>query len=255
MEPERAILGDFPPVAAETRPFGAAPDPDNLPGMWRTPSGDRKLAGAERRLFLSGAVALEELLRGAVQAGDDVPVGVGPFDNLETERRRWLLIQVAVALGGDGPAPDLNAYSESAVMAVFTAVRINMGAEVGITSGTPDEQNRWRRLAREAWMERCSDNTKLHHRDEGYRQSESSANITEWHDKIEDLADLILWDRDFEMEESLVDRPPGAARATRNALGIDTGYFRSVPDMPGEKEQRELMRAFDLYKAEVEERL
>ncbi|MEK7468981.1 MAG: hypothetical protein AAB074_16525 [Planctomycetota bacterium] len=221
--------------------------------MWKTPSGDRRLQGLERRLFLTGAVALEELLRVAIQTDDDVAVGVAPFDGLALDRRRWLLLQVAVALGGDGPAPELNALSESAVMAVFFMVRINVGAEAGVESASSDVRARWRHLVRDAWMDRCSDQTRRYDRDEGYRQAESSYNYQEWSDKLEDLADLILWDRDFELDESVADRDPRRAADARHALGIDSGYFRSVPEPPGEGECKELEDMFELYRCEVEE--
>jgi hypothetical protein len=220
--------------------------------MWKTPSGDRRLDGLERRLFLSGAVALEELLRVAIQTDDDVAVGVAPFDGLALDRRRWLLLQVTVALGGDGPAPELSSLSESAVMAVFFMVRINVGAEAGIESPS-ETRARWRQLVRDAWMERCSDQTRRYDRDEGYRQAETSYNYQEWSDKIEDLADLILWDRDFELDETVADRDPRRAADARHALGIDSGYFRSVPEPPCEGECKELEKAFELYRCEVEE--
>ena len=221
--------------------------------MWKTPSGDRRLQGLERRLFLTGAVGLEELLRVAIQTDDDVAVDVAPFDGLALDRRRWLLLQVTVALGGEGPAPELNALSESAVMAVFAMVRINISAESGVQSLPEEVRARWRRLVRDAWMDRCSDQTRRYDKDEGYRQAESSFNFQEWTDKIEDLADLILWDRDFELDQSVADRDPRRAADARHALGIDSGYFRSVPEPPGEGECKELEQTFELYRCEVEE--
>lgn len=220
--------------------------------MWRTPSGERRLQGLERRLFLTGAVALEELLRVAIQTDDDVMVGVAPFDGLALDRRRWLLLQVAVALGGEQPAPELNALSESAVAAVFATVRINVGAEAGVEAAQ-EARARWRKLVRDAWMDRCSDQTRRYDRDEGYRQAESSYNFQEWSDKLEDLADLILWDRDFELDEAVADRDPRRAADARHALGIDSGYFRSVPEPPREEECKELERTFEVYRCEVEE--
>jgi len=221
--------------------------------MWKTSSGERRLQGLERRLFLTGAVALEELLRVAIQTDDDIAVGVAPFDGLALDRRRWLLLQVAVALGSDQPAPELNALSESAVMAVFATVKINIGAESGVDALPEQVRARWRRLVREAWMDRCSDQTRRYDRDEGYRQAETSYNFQEWSDKIEDLADRILWDRDFELDETVADRDPRRAAVARHALGIDSGYFRSVPEPPGEGERKELEGTFELYRCEVEE--
>ncbi len=59
----------------------------------------------------------------------------------------------------------------------------------------------------------------------------TSTDLRSWEMIVEELADSILWDRDFEMAEGFLDIDPGVSRQRRRLLGIDVEYFtRVAPD-------------------------
>ena len=52
-----------------------------------------------------------------------------------------------------------------------------------------------------------------------------------WTFLIECLAGCVLWDNDYEWQDSL-DLPPEESRRMRTALGMDDDYFTDVPPDP-----------------------
>ena len=56
------------------------------------------------------------------------------------------------------------------------------------------------------------------------------------------LADRVLCDRDWEMDEQL-DADPDLAGAVKGCLGIDADYFVAVPPEPTHKEAERLLAA------------
>ena len=53
---------------------------------------------------------------------------------------------------------------------------------------------------------------------------------------IEALADRILWDRDWEMEDLFADAIPERGRQLKQFLGIEDGYFRDIAPDPTEQQ-------------------
>ena len=60
----------------------------------------------------------------------------------------------------------------------------------------------------------------------------TSNHLPRWEVMVADLADSILWDRDFEMADEFLDVDPGVSRQRRRLLGIDDGYFTQVAPDP-----------------------
>jgi hypothetical protein len=54
----------------------------------------------------------------------------------------------------------------------------------------------------------------------------------EWDGALEALADRVLWDRDWEMEDLLADAEPGVADSVKGAVAIDDGYFSTPTPEP-----------------------
>jgi hypothetical protein len=53
-----------------------------------------------------------------------------------------------------------------------------------------------------------------------------------WELQIELLADRILWDRDYELADTLMDVDPDAATEQKQFLGISDDYFSAIaPDI------------------------
>ncbi|WP_044302410.1 hypothetical protein, partial [Rhodopirellula sallentina] len=61
----------------------------------------------------------------------------------------------------------------------------------------------------------------------------NSTEMSDWRYLIEILSDRVLWDRDFETSETMLDLDPTQASTTKAAMGIEDGYSMSlVPDPP-----------------------
>lgn len=55
-----------------------------------------------------------------------------------------------------------------------------------------------------------------------------------WAFEIECLADNILWDRDWELDDLMVDSSPEKAQVLKLHLGIDDDYFTSIAPDPND---------------------
>jgi len=53
-----------------------------------------------------------------------------------------------------------------------------------------------------------------------------------WHAIVEDIADTVLWDRDWQMEDSLADSSPTTTRDVKTLTGIEEGYFTTPVEEP-----------------------
>jgi hypothetical protein len=61
--------------------------------------------------------------------------------------------------------------------------------------------------------------------------SVESVNVEQWRSLIENLADQILWDRDFEMAGMFVDSDPAIASTLKQSMGIEKDYYsNAAPD-------------------------
>jgi hypothetical protein len=61
--------------------------------------------------------------------------------------------------------------------------------------------------------------------------TEACSEFDEWDHLIEDLEDLVVFDRDWEMDEMMDDGPEVSGRI-RAELGIDDEYFMALPPDP-----------------------
>ena len=146
--------------------------------MWHTPQGDRTLCGPEAELFRHGLLAMARR--------NDHRIHRGYFSRLTARERLVALAHVARALlDGLEPAPDLHAWNEAAIYAVYCFLRHDA-----------QRSPKTRRLVASV----CGQ----HHLYDGCRADPSSM----MHDPdfcLEALADLILWDHDWELEDEMHD--------------------------------------------------
>ncbi len=207
--------------------------------MWQTVEGERKVARNERALFVAGVVQLHETL----SSDPGFETGVSMFDQMPEALRPWTLLWVARALCGDDDAPELDAWNESTVYTVFRHIDDQVGQEIRRSSRSRKVRTSWRRLVKEAWMQdydpKVMEDVPFR-REEGPNQPLTSRDHAQWGDKIERLADRILWDRDFEMQEMFLDSRPDVSDAVKEHVGIHKEYFfRSMPELD-EEERRAL---------------
>lgn len=119
------------------------------------------------------------------------------------------------------PAPKLTAFVESAVATVYEFAKVQVHNEIDdpeLRRGTPH----WRRLVLEAAREQVA-------RDE--LPDDTNGDKETWTLLVKCLAGCVLWDNDYEWQESL-DLPPDESRHLRATLGMDDDYYTDVPQDP-----------------------
>lgn len=183
--------------------------------MWRTSCGERILHGAEARVFCEALLCL--LDEAFIDQLEDYPSGVVCFDDLTYGQKISVLTTVGKGLlCQDVPAVELTAALEGAIAAVFDKLRTLVMLEID----EPDLGTASRRLvvaARQAMAGQeipdcaCSD-------------------PDEWDIQIQELADAILWDADYEDSHLYLDRPPEEAQVLREMMRVPQEYYLSVPD-------------------------
>jgi hypothetical protein len=223
--------------------------------VWNTPAGERVVTGHEGSLFVQAAAALGDLLA-ECDADLDWQTGVDPFDRHAAPVRIALLAEVVRAMTDAAvPAPEPNAANEAAVYAVFRFLHDEIVSEIdtegtdevgqaGPDSGSPvpgGDPFFWRRLTLSACVEAG---------DLAGGLTPDCDDAGEWEARLEGLADRVLWDRDWELED-LTDLPPRQARRLRRRLGIDDVYFMALPDDP---DGRRLQEAIDFLRRAASER-
>jgi hypothetical protein len=155
-------------------------------------------------------------------ADGDVGFGVVPFDQLQ--RNQKLVVLYASARGllhPDEPTPKLTAFVESAVATVYEHAIAQVHQEID----DPElaiETRHWRRLVLEAAREQIGQEE---------LPDDRCTDKDTWTILLECLAGCVLWDNDYESQESL-DLPPDKSRQLRAILGMDDDYYTEIPQDP-----------------------
>lgn len=200
--------------------------------MYPTPGGDRVLLGAERHFFMHSLAMIVDLL-----ADEDMEFGVAPFDELQRNQKLAVLCMAARALLQPAePMPVLTAFVESAVATVYEHAKDQIYQEID-DSASDGTTSFWRRLALEAAREHLSADV---------LPRETDDDTDTWDFLVECLAGCVLWDNDYEWQDSM-DLPPEESRRMRAALGMDEDYYTDVPpDPPDDQAQRYVAILWDL---------
>ncbi len=212
--------------------------------MWHTSMGERVLEGTEAHLLRETIASLVDWIAFSETQGDefcglDFVSGIGIFDALEGTQKLVLIDQAArFLLSPTEEVLPLNAISEAVVGVMFEHLRQQVRTEIdmqrfGDDDDCPTAELSWRELIRQTRLSLMESN------DEDLSASEdsgppltSSTDMSEWDLQIELLADRILWDRDYELADSLMDADPDSAQLHRSSLGISDDYFSAIaPDM------------------------
>jgi len=203
-----------------------------LDAMWQTSIGTRTLAGSEAELVrqLLGYVYYQ--ISVTWQLPDEpFQSGVSLFDRLEAPQQLALLAEVGQALlDPDRPTPELTSLREATVGVLYRQLRACVAEEIDGERRTHAPHRYWRTRIVTA----CGSD----------EAAEELADLPEpdsddgdaWDLIIETLADRILWDRDWEMEDLFADAIPERGRQLKQFLGIDDGYFRDIAPDPTEQQ-------------------
>ncbi|MFC1761179.1 hypothetical protein ACFL6U_03765 [Planctomycetota bacterium] len=183
--------------------------------MWRTNNGDRILQGAEAVLF---ATATLSLLDEAIQDQlEDYRLGVACFDDLTYGQKISVLASVCNGLlRGDVPPVELTAIVEGAIATIFQHLKNEIIFEID----NPEMGIGWRKLVAIARHEAGGSEIPIVTCDD----------IQEWDIEVDQLADLILWDADYESAHMYVDLPPEQSRWLKDMTRVSDNYFLAIAD-------------------------
>lgn len=220
--------------------------------MWNTSSkGDRRLEGCERALFVAGSLSLIEDLRER-EEDDPLDLGIAGFDSIPVNQRVWCALWVADHLLGSEDPPDLFAWNEGVVTAVFAVIHVHLDFEIDAASETKDKQERtyWRDLIHRAWMEVVHPELEFPSAaGEGENQDLESTDAEAWHHKIEVLSMDILHDDDAS-DDGIMDLPPEAAAKVKDEMDIPDDYYSAAPPALTLADRRRLVHLYRSLRTE-----
>jgi hypothetical protein len=205
--------------------------------MWHTSVGNRELAGAEAALLKVAITAVVEQIKEESSGYvDQAEYGIRLFDELPWSQRLVLLEQIATYLFTKTREPlELTAVNEAAIGALFEHIRWEIELEIVLRNEDPlQPDTQWRELVSTAYEECFRDegaDGTIEEWDDFSQPDITSEDRETWSDLIESLANRILWDRDFEMEDLFLDEAPEKTEIMKQYLGIDSDYFAAAaPD-------------------------
>jgi hypothetical protein len=183
--------------------------------MWRTECGVRILKGAEARVF---AEALSGLLDEAIQGTlDDYELGIRCFDDLTFGQKSSVLSTISNGLlREDVPPVELTAVVEGAIAAVFQHLK----CEIIYDIDEPECPRPWRKWVVAARQETGGENI----------LPANCEDIDEWDTEVEELADRILWDSDYENGAIFMDHAPEKTQWLKDMANIRDDYFTAIAD-------------------------
>src|SRR5260370_39000563 len=129
--------------------------------------------------------------------------------------------------------PDLTANAEATVAAIFEYIRQSVEIEIGLDEGDDPDATFWRRHVLAACLEG----------EENWEEplpDPSCDDLGEWKVLIDVLAEWILWDYDFCMEESFLDEDPVVAKKKMKEMGIAGDYYLQPAPDPTENDMKDI---------------
>ncbi|KAA5547232.1 hypothetical protein FYK55_02190 [Roseiconus nitratireducens] len=223
---------------------------------WHTPTGDRCLVGEEAELIRDSLATMVQELASCRET-DEPPweYGVTLFDELTWQQQLAVLDLLAKnLLCPTEDTLELSGVNEAAVAAVYQNVAQQIELEIELHPVAPSEfRCRWRQAALDAYYENEDDEivrqeALIQDIDEAsaFDMDAGSCDVDRWRWLIDLLADRVLWDRDFEMVNEVIDAPPEHAAALRAALGIEAGYYTAIAPDPSDCEVDSLFESLEL---------
>lgn len=183
--------------------------------MWRTKTKLTTLTGAEARLFRIGLGKLSFLIDtvGCIESGSE------PFERLSGEQQIFILARISRSLLDPEVEPEnVNAITEASIYAVYRAIQVSLLVEVEM-----GDSQYLRNAVAEAYGQHSP-------------PPASAYDEASWEEAVEAVADQILDDRDWQMENHLCDANPDEAARVKRAMGCDDAYFTEIAPEPTDAE-------------------
>jgi hypothetical protein len=212
--------------------------------MWQTPEGTRILRDLEAALARRGLETACDLIELGIEADDPWKFGIAQFDSLTPGQQLALLADVARALLYTRVRPPIKtATNEAGVYAIFRSLETAVQFEI---DGVQCHDKSTRQLICEFLATKGSINGKEAFNEDDDAEVDPTPecdDISEWEFQIDCIADRILWDRDWESDDLMVDTSPEKAQLLKMHMGIDEHYYTSIaPDPKDLNEVRQTLR-------------
>ena len=182
--------------------------------VWRTDYSDRILEGAEAKVF---ANALLSLLDEFDLCDFEYDLGIKCFDTLTVGQKISVLSTIGNGLfRKEVEIVELTAVLESGIGAVFKHLYNRITYEIDV----PELGSIWRELLVAARNE---------------MQAEEIPDITYedfgiWDLEVDELANAVLWDRDYEDGDIYMDHPPEKTEWLKYMAMIPDNYYTAIAD-------------------------
>lgn len=207
--------------------------------MWSTSYGDRILNRAEAAVFLEAVAYTRDMLCVCVDINEPHHVGVASFDILQPTQQLAALHTVAIALVTPEVAtPPLSANLEGTIYAVFKNLFSLVEVEIDQCRENQPSYDLRKAILNARRSPIIGDNDWNNTSEEEIAELPpfTSEDMDAWELEIEGLANQILWDRDFELEDLIADQDPLQVSAVKEYLGIGPDYFAiPAPDANSEE--------------------
>lgn len=186
----------------------------------------RYLRDSEAKLFANGILQIINEYDSDIERGDEDKLETlvsGQFENLKTVNEKFQVLEVIAfyLLRNTGNRTlRLSALVESAVYYVFAWYheQFDNDTEIAVES--------YGQLIIDAYQQELDNYPERHSGDEEFLPTMIGFSKDGWLSAIDNLADQILWDRDFELEEKLTPPDPDFYRH----LNIELNYFSPILD-------------------------
>lgn len=220
--------------------------------MWATSHGDRTLNGDEAQLVLNSVAYLHDMITSGVDMGEPHHTEVAMFNALQPTQQMAILHEVAHGLlDPNKPVVELTAIREATIYVIYSELKCLVQIEIELSQGGKPHFDIRDQIVKASHQANRSENEKDNEWVDGMDFGESDSyeppprdcvETEKWNDSIEHLVDMILWDRDFQLEPAFADHDPQMVKEIKQYMGINENYFSVAAPDANSKEYLRLHR-------------
>jgi hypothetical protein len=202
--------------------------------VWRTSSGLRSLQGTEAELYLS---TMQDAIDYIEVMGDELDVKTGDriFDSANFQQKVIILHHcLSALLKPEVEAPELTNVLEAGAYFPFAYLKMRLEEEIAEEDEWSEDEadlkyayrrslwNAFEEFVRPRWESAVEE---YGEREEEADFSDRSTNLDLWEEIIEELADRIFWDRDWQVSSIAPQLLDGIEEEFSQLTGLDEAYM------------------------------
>jgi hypothetical protein len=201
--------------------------------VWRTSLGIRSLQGTEAELYLT---TMQDAVEYIEVMGDDLDVKTGDriFDSATFHQKVVILYHcLSALLKPEVEAPELTNVLEAGAYFPFAYLKMRLEEEIAEEDEWSEEEdlkyayrrslwNAFEEFVRPRWESAVEE---YGEREEEADFSDRSTDLDLWEEIIEDLADRIFWDRDWQVSSISPQLLDGIEEEFSQLTGLDEDYI------------------------------